>query len=478
MEQQMINVHFTSAALAAALRERNAQAMLYFVYAPDAIGVIVAHNLGTGEFALQLPGFGPPLDPKELAARFTEEHCSKLVRLAAVGSSASYTKPTLSDIEVVSVAGWTMRAAVAQRWVAEDVLLCGDAAHVFPPAGGFGMNTGIQDAHALAWRLAVLHAKEHQAQHHCEHAKAAAVSLFAGYESERRQVAEANSALSIRNYYGVAELSAELGCDPGHAQLAASIASTLLPPQIFGSSFARGLVESTVALAAQGVLSDQSLKSPLAFGPSRVAAATARIRSGLTLRLHFPAEDLGFCYRQHNERAETSAAVHRQGGGDYVPQTVEGARLPLFPVVQSSTSDNGSGGRIAGDAAAAQPCWSIDAIGHPSGCPKMALFIPLDHPSSESWRTAADAVGGDSLRVHEVESKVWRRLQELNPACGELHALLVRPDGHIWRRFARVRGANLDEREALDGSTLPGLLGAAVKLALGKCESARVGNTD
>jgi FAD binding domain len=34
------------------------------------------------------------------------------------------------------------------------VFLAGDAAHCFPPAGGFGMNTGIQDAHNLAWKLA------------------------------------------------------------------------------------------------------------------------------------------------------------------------------------------------------------------------------------------------------------------------------------------------------------------------------------
>ncbi len=35
------------------------------------------------------------------------------------------------------------------------VFLVGDAAHRFPPAGGFGMNTGIQDAHNLAWKLAL-----------------------------------------------------------------------------------------------------------------------------------------------------------------------------------------------------------------------------------------------------------------------------------------------------------------------------------
>ena len=37
-----------------------------------------------------------------------------------------------------------------------NVFLVGDAAHRFPPAGGFGMNTGLQDAHNLAWKLAMV----------------------------------------------------------------------------------------------------------------------------------------------------------------------------------------------------------------------------------------------------------------------------------------------------------------------------------
>ena len=50
------------------------------------------------------------------------------------------------------------RSQVAERYASGRVLLAGDAAHRFPPAGGFGMNTGIQDAHNLAWKLAaVLH---------------------------------------------------------------------------------------------------------------------------------------------------------------------------------------------------------------------------------------------------------------------------------------------------------------------------------
>ncbi len=36
------------------------------------------------------------------------------------------------------------------------LIVCGDAAHVHSPAGGQGMNTGIQDAHNLAWKLALV----------------------------------------------------------------------------------------------------------------------------------------------------------------------------------------------------------------------------------------------------------------------------------------------------------------------------------
>ncbi len=56
-----------------------------------------------------------------------------------------------------------MNAQVARSFVDEKhhrVFLAGDAAHRFPPSGGFGMNTGIQDAHNLAWKLAYLVKKE------------------------------------------------------------------------------------------------------------------------------------------------------------------------------------------------------------------------------------------------------------------------------------------------------------------------------
>ena len=49
-----------------------------------------------------------------------------------------------------------MNALVADTFVKGRAFLVGDSAHQFPPAGGFGLNTGLQDAHNLAWKLALV----------------------------------------------------------------------------------------------------------------------------------------------------------------------------------------------------------------------------------------------------------------------------------------------------------------------------------
>src|SRR5262249_48347120 len=67
-------------------------------------------------------------------------------RFAAVGEPFAY--------EILDRSRWTPRAMVADRWRDRNVLLAGDAAHLWVPMGGFGMNAGIADATALSWRLA------------------------------------------------------------------------------------------------------------------------------------------------------------------------------------------------------------------------------------------------------------------------------------------------------------------------------------
>ncbi|PXX53319.1 2-polyprenyl-6-methoxyphenol hydroxylase-like FAD-dependent oxidoreductase [Nocardia tenerifensis] len=83
------------------------------------------------------------------------------------------TDITLSELTWVTV--WRPNVRLAERFRVGRVFLAGDAAHVHPPTGGQGMNTGIQDAYNLGWKLAAaVHGDESQLD---------------SYESERRRVA-------------------------------------------------------------------------------------------------------------------------------------------------------------------------------------------------------------------------------------------------------------------------------------------------
>ena len=78
---------------------------------------------------------------------------------------------------------WRANIRLVERYRQGAVFLAGDAAHVHSPAGGQGMNTGIQDAHNLGWKLAAV-------------GKGASPALLDSYEAERRPVAASVLALS------------------------------------------------------------------------------------------------------------------------------------------------------------------------------------------------------------------------------------------------------------------------------------------
>ncbi|GAA3731830.1 putative polyketide hydroxylase [Spinactinospora alkalitolerans] len=100
---------------------------------------------------------------------YGESRCTELVRLAA-------GIPDL-PVHVRGVVPWQASALVADSFTRGRVHLVGDAAHVMPPSGAFGSNTGVADAHNLAWKLALMVTG------------AAGASLAASYEEERRPVA-------------------------------------------------------------------------------------------------------------------------------------------------------------------------------------------------------------------------------------------------------------------------------------------------
>jgi 2-polyprenyl-6-methoxyphenol hydroxylase-like FAD-dependent oxidoreductase len=112
-------------------------------------------------------------------ASYTPERCTEIIRIAAGVSDV--------EIRIVSILHWKHDQSVTDRWRSGRVFLAGDAAHRFPPHGGFGMNSGVQDSHNLIWKL-VGQLRWGAGDH-----------LLDSYERERKPVAQRNGEQCVLN---------------------------------------------------------------------------------------------------------------------------------------------------------------------------------------------------------------------------------------------------------------------------------------
>ncbi|MEM9564500.1 MAG: FAD-dependent monooxygenase [Actinomycetota bacterium] len=198
--QTYLNIHFR-ADLRRELTGR--EGLLYWVMDDRVSGAFIAHDIESTWIFMKTVDDETTLDPID------EGHYADLLRLA-IGVDV--------DVDIVSMNPWRMTAQIAERYRNDGVFLVGDAAHRFPPTGGIGMNTGIQDVHNLVWKLAMVEGGGDPA-------------LLDTYEPERKPVAETNSSQSLTNATKMFEVAARLDVDGDGTISAADLDAVLGDPE-------------------------------------------------------------------------------------------------------------------------------------------------------------------------------------------------------------------------------------------------------
>lgn len=111
--------------------------------ANDTVRCLILSKNNTDEWS-----FHVEYDPaRESIDDYPEQRCVDLVR-AAIGVDV--------NVKLLARSAWDTGVRVADEYARGRVFLAGDAAHQHAPWGGFGANTGIADAHNLAWKLAAV----------------------------------------------------------------------------------------------------------------------------------------------------------------------------------------------------------------------------------------------------------------------------------------------------------------------------------
>lgn len=302
--QNLVNIHFT-------LTEEDTfpPAMLYTIFSHNVLGMVVRHS--PKEYVMQIPFFPPYQTLKD---NFTKEKVHRMVA-AALGGKEGF--------KIRSIGPWSMGSLVAEEYFSQQVFLAGDSAHVFPPAGGFGMNTGIQDAHNLAWRLALQ--------------TGSIESIGRAYQADRQPVARQNAALSVRNYQRVLGVMNACYLNHQHPEVliqGLNASSFFIPLEIRRQTFQKALETALWPLK-------QLKTAPGGFLSKHVTKNVQNLLGqGQGLPLLFPNNELGFRYGREDalgsdngctDTISRALPIIRGGLFPHVPVAVHDRAKELFP---------------------------------------------------------------------------------------------------------------------------------------------------
>lgn len=275
------------------------------------------------------------------------------------------------EVDLIAVGHWAVEGVLADRFQFGRIFLAGDAAHRHPPTTGLGLNSAIQDAHNLTWKLAAVLKGQ------------AASKLLDSYEAERRPVCARNVKWALLTYQNHAFTDLALGLDRSDPE--------------------RGVA---------------NLKAFFADDEWGECLRTRLNRIVDIQRMEWQAQDLeiGYAYEQGALVSDgTPRPAPDPTGQHYRPTTRPGHRLPhafLDASLRTSTLDLTGPGRFTLIVDDEQGPWAVAGrrVAEESQAPVdvVALHASWDGESSDDW-----------LELREI---------------GNAGAILVRPDNHVgWR---------------------------------------------
>ncbi|USQ95446.1 FAD-dependent monooxygenase [Caulobacter sp. RL271] len=206
MEGPQALAHFLAIHIKSDMTEalKRGPGVLFFVRTPTREGFFIMHQpIGSQVFMMR---FDPEATPFE---SFDEAQCRAIVE-EVMGCPHDFT--------ISAIDRWAMSAQVAERYREGRVVLVGDAGHRFPPTGGLGLNTGVEDVENLIWKVAAVIRGQ------------AGDSLIDSYETECRPVAIRNTNQSVNNHVRMREVAMAIGAEEPPEAFAAVIAALRADP--------------------------------------------------------------------------------------------------------------------------------------------------------------------------------------------------------------------------------------------------------
>jgi 2-polyprenyl-6-methoxyphenol hydroxylase-like FAD-dependent oxidoreductase len=288
---------------------------IIWIINPDTQGAFIRDGATRWRYNFEI---APGADPDAVTSEEYEKHVAD-----AIGEPVA--------IKVHNVWSWSHDLAVTDKWREGRVFLAGDAAHHFPPHGGFGLNSGVQDAQNLAWKLAA------------KLRWGAGDRLLASYQDERLPVAEFNgeqmmhntrqmekTGFMLKDKNFLATLETDEG-EPARQAIAAGIPAQRAQLASDGQQF--GYQYSSAAVVPDGT---EILESSVAeYRPSARPGARAPhswVRSGGELISTIDLYDGGFVLLTGPDNAGWVAAAKGVVAELDVPVRVFGLGTDLIPV--------------------------------------------------------------------------------------------------------------------------------------------------